>query len=245
MGGNVAPRGVVPSGMDLRWIPSLTLALIVGCLPPWPYGVPDAGRIETLAVNGEVRSDAGDVRGGDSAETGSPGQSDVAYLGDDQSSEGRADRDEATDSAGDAPRDLDAGAASGGRDGSTAGDATQRDPCYLGNPCMAELVTDSGVCSYVEVPDPGPCCSIDARWVCDATASAIPAPVTSSPCGLPCIPLNNCRPATCVHYPGWSRWDCQSGVREGSCDDGNPCTVGDSCISGGCVGGPSICDGGY
>ena len=89
--------------------------------------------------------------------------------------------------------------------------------CDDGNSCTADACDTVQGCTHALVDDP--CCQGGAN-VCD----------DSDPCTLDlCDPLTS----ACSHEP-----------LTGACNDGDPCTSGDTCQGGACVGTPKVCDDG-
>ena len=109
--------------------------------------------------------------------------------------------------------------------------------CADGEPCtVAYCDATTGVCVYDAVADGTPC---DDQNVCTWHDVCVAGQCTGGPCdcddGNPCTDDIVDPAVGCVHVP----------LQEAPCDDGDVCTVGDSCRQGVCVGAtPRNCDDG-
>ncbi|MBX3247521.1 MAG: hypothetical protein KF901_10095 [Myxococcales bacterium] len=80
---------------------------------------------------------------------------------------------------------------------------------------------------------------VDGGTATDATVGVDVPDAEAATCAAPCdAPPGPCFEATGLCVAG----TCEYAERAGSCDDGNPCTTGDMCVEGGCVGTPVVCD---
>jgi len=101
-------------------------------------------------------------------------------------------------------------------------------------PCKKnKCVPATGLCVLTPEPSGTPCsdgsaCTSDDK--CSATGSCVGASVICED-NNQCTD-NKCNAATGCYYP----------LKSGPCDDGNPCTVDDSCITGSCQGKPFDCN---
>lgn len=138
------------------------------------------------------------------------------------------------------PGDLLADADTGEVEGPDGGDASvdsgdvSGDACGPGDPCLPCSVDND--CNEL---DDGNLCN--GRWVCES------AVCVEQPDPVQCIDPGPATPACgsyeCLQMTG----ECGMVPHpEGtSCDDGEPCSLGDRCLSGACVGGPMVaCDDG-
>jgi hypothetical protein len=129
--------------------------------------------------------------------------------------------------------------------------------CDDGNSCTVGDLCLMGTCQGGELlscDDQNPC----TEDSCDADSGCIflPAPL---PCddGNPCTQSDSCSQGVCFAGPEKSCQDgnpctldscnltdglCAHAAVDWTCDDGNACSVGDSCEAGGCVGEPVDCD---
>ena len=108
--------------------------------------------------------------------------------------------------------------------------------CSDGNPCTADSCDkDKGECSHAKAADGSACDDGDACTGNDACKSAsCQGKATNCGDGNPCT-TDACDPSLgCNHEPALGA----------ACDDGDKCTVGDSCKAGGCSAGPpKSCEG--
>ena len=132
-------------------------------------------------------------------------------------------------------------------------------PCDDGKKCTLGDTCDGGACAAGPAPncDDGQICTADT---CDeGTGACAHKPLTTT-CddGDPCTLSDVCKAGKCA--AGTTKdcsdsqpctddkcdgktGDCQHPGNSAKCDDGNACTVGDTCAQGACVGGPAkSCD---
>ena len=116
-------------------------------------------------------------------------------------------------------------------------------PCNDGDACTREDECGGGVClggTRVPCAD-GKACTLD---LCDSTSGAcVFTPITG--CGSACTTTascaddgNPCTSAVCVSG------SCVSVYISAPCDDGDVCSIGDTCLKGGCTGTAAACDDG-
>ncbi len=102
-------------------------------------------------------------------------------------------------------------------------------------PCMESSCDPStGQCLGLPLPDGSPCDDSDPCTMEDRCTDSV---CTGKPASCP--PPDSCHLAACSPENG----QCVSTPLSGpSCDDLNPCTTGDSCVDGQCLGTPVDCD---
>lgn len=99
--------------------------------------------------------------------------------------------------------------------------------CSDGNPCTTDYCDPTTGCQKTN--NTASCSDGNACTTGDKCTNGTCAPTGTTNCAdtNPCTEDTQCNPASgCVNAP-----------KSGSCDDGNICTVGDSCSGGNCVGG--------
>ena len=102
------------------------------------------------------------------------------------------------------------------------------------SPCQAASCHPQLGCLVASLPDGTVCDDGDACTLASACVSGTCIAAVALGCSddNPCT-IDTCNPTKgCVHGPA------ADGV---ACDDGKPCSGGDDCLAGACVGGPSIC----
>jgi hypothetical protein len=125
------------------------------------------------------------------------------------------------------------------------GDLCNGSPVCVANACVIDpksvVSCDEGT-ECVDIACNAETGSCDASPVQDGTPCTDAGPCTETPActqgecvGTPkvCSDANPCTSDTCV--PALN--DCVFEAQEGECDDAEPCTLGDKCLNGGCVGG--------
>ena len=107
--------------------------------------------------------------------------------------------------------------------------------CDDGNPCTEDSCVPATGCSYLQTKkacdDANACTDND---LCDGSGACVGlAKDVTSACNdnLPCT-QDGCDPKT----------GCQNEPKAGACEDGNPCTNGDTCEAGKCKPGTNLCD---
>ncbi len=103
-----------------------------------------------------------------------------------------------------------------------------------GQPCLRCNATGGGcdgsiLASTGTACDDGDLCTLGDA--CDHTGTCTSSSLRACTAVGPCR-TNVCNPSTGL---------CEAGAVTGACDDGNPCTAGDSCSSGVCAGSPVSC----
>ena len=112
-------------------------------------------------------------------------------------------------------------------DACTAGacQGTSATVCNDNNPCTTDFCDSTVGCQYTN--NTASCSDGNACTIGDKCTSGTCTPTGAKNCAdtNPCTEDTQCIPATgCVNAP-----------KTGSCDDGNVCTIGDSCSNGSCV----------
>lgn len=113
-------------------------------------------------------------------------------------------------------------------------------PCDDGNPCTVDDTCQNGVCAGTakNCDDENPCTTDTCN---PSTGACQNTPIQGCircgrPGDQPCPkPMDQCKQATCVNGV------CVVENRTGTCNDGNPCTLNDTCQNGACVGTPRMC----
>ena len=131
-----------------------------------------------------------------------------------------------------------------------SGECDDSDPCTLGDHCIDGMCLGTSVqCDCQEHAD---CAALEDGDLCNGTllceTSQVPYqcavdPATVVECPAP-VGLNAvCLAAACT--PETGQCSVQAANEAGGCDDGDPCTVGDTCAAGVCLaGGPQNCNDG-
>ena len=128
---------------------------------------------------------------------------------------------------------------------------TSDDECLLGACAGAPTVCDDGNLCTLDSCEPGLGCTVDADALDGASCEDGDPCTEADDCfaggcaGVPrdCADLDSCTVDACDPFSG----DCvhDSGPLEGlACEDGNPCTGGETCQAGVCLGGGEACDDG-
>ena len=127
-------------------------------------------------------------------------------------------------------------AGAGDPTGASVGDGTAKE-APAGTDGAAQADVDSSPVT-LELPDAAlpaeTAGSTDVGQKVDALPpwEVLPTPDVAPPCAQPCNDQDPCTIDTCEPATG----ACAFTVTAGACDDGKPCTVGDSCKSGKCMG---------
>ena len=103
--------------------------------------------------------------------------------------------------------------------------------CADGNPCTADACDPAQGCVFT--PAPAPCDDGDPCTAVDVCSGG----TCTSGVNAACDDDDACTNDLCA--PGGG---CSHTFNTAACDDGDPCTVGDLCAAGGCVGGGPKCD---
>jgi hypothetical protein len=132
---------------------------------------------------------------------------------------------------------VDAGNADARVDASLDGAPTCQ-PCVSSEPCKTAGPCDpvTNACTFVPVADGSPCsnlgvCVVEGTCRAGACVATSPAATCAAldPCKLPPV----CDPATGVSTTPLA-------PDQSPCEDGNPCTLNDTCVAGTCVGGSAV-----
>ena len=103
--------------------------------------------------------------------------------------------------------------------------------CDDGNSCTRNDCDPATGCTFVSLGEGSPCDDGNACTLgdtCGAEDRCMPGPARVCPADD-----NPCTAEVCAASTG----DCVSVPLPGTCDDGNPCTIGDLCVDGRCTGG--------
>jgi len=102
--------------------------------------------------------------------------------------------------------------------------------CDDGNPCTEDACDPASGCTHAPLDEGSPCDDGNRCTLSDSCSRGRCLPGIAKVCPAD---DNPCTVEVCAASTG----DCVSVPVSGTCDDGNPCTLGDQCVDGQCVGG--------